>query len=504
MNETLPKGWYHGVLKEILHSIKTGVPEFKGQKKYYSTGSVEGKTFVPEGEFSYNNRPSRANRMAIKDDIFQARMKETDKGLIVDDRLSGQLFSTGFLQLRPYSETYLSQLLYYYIISPSFLNQKDELATGSTQEALTDTNAVKLIFPLPPLNEQKRITAKLDKIIPRIGAVKERLYKVPAIINRFRQSVLTAAATGKLTEMWREEHPEVESAESLLDKTREIKHKKYEDECKEAKHEKKRKPLPYFFDTSPKYVLDNMDLPESWQHTSLGNISYVQGGLQKTPKRKPVNNFYKYITVANVYRGFLKLDDLSSFEATNKEFFRLKLEKNDLLIVEGNGSAKEIGRCAIWNNEIKDCIHQNHIIRSRPIEDVINSKYSLLFFNSNFGIKIMMDVASTTSGLYTLSVSKVNNLPIPLPPIEEQKEIVRQADKLFAIADKLETHYRNAKVKVDKISQSVLAKAFRGELVPQDPNDEPAEKLLERIQAKKAKMEVELKKAKQRLYGFKR
>jgi len=86
-----------------------------------------------------------------------------------------------------------------------------------------------------------------------------------------------------------------------------------------------------------------------------------------------------------------------------------------------------------------------------------------------------------------------NSLPINLPPLEEQKEIVRQVDKLFTLADKVEVHYQKAKAKVDKLSQSVLAKAFRGELVPQDPNDEPAEKLLEQILEEKAKMEAELK-----------
>ena len=79
MSETLPKNWTKGLLKEIVNSVKTGVPEYKGKKHYYSTGSIQDKTYIPEGEFSYNNRPSRANRIAIKGDVFQARMKETNK-----------------------------------------------------------------------------------------------------------------------------------------------------------------------------------------------------------------------------------------------------------------------------------------------------------------------------------------------------------------------------------------------------------------------------------------
>ena len=116
----------------------------------------------------------------------------------------------------------------------------------------------------------------------------------------------------------------------------------------------------------------------------------------------------------------------------------------------------------------------------------------------------MMGIASTTSGLYTLSVSKVNNLPIPLPPLEEQKEIVRQVDKLFALVEKVEEHYQKAKARVDALAQSVLAKAFRGELVPQNPDDEPAEKLLQRIREEKAKMENELKTASRSARGTKR
>ena len=94
-----------------------------------------------------------------------------------------------------------------------------------------------------------------------------------------------------------------------------------------------------------------------------------------------------------------------------------------------------------------------------------------------------------------LNQSVLSNIAFPLPPLEEQKEIVRQVDKLFALADKVEDRYQKARARVDALAQSVLAKTFRGELVPQDPDDEPAEKLLQRIQEEKTKMEAELKTA---------
>lgn len=378
-----------------------------------------------------------------------------------------------------------------------------KIGQGGAQKNISQSILKMFPFLLPPLNEQKRIVAKLDAIMPRIDSAKKRLEKIPAILKRFRQSVLTAAVTGKLTEKWREEHPDVESVEALLEKARGFKKALHQNTCIAEKIAVTQKKKTCFF-REEEAEIEGIELPRSWNTTYLGNISWVQGGVQKTPKRKPVNNFYRYLSVANVYRGFLKLDNVSSFEATESEFDQYKLIKGDLLIVEGNGSAGEIGRCAIWSGEIEKCIHQNHIIRARPVSSLLDSSYSMLFFNSNFGIKIMMGIASTTSGLYTLSVSKVNNLPIPLPPLDEQKEIVRQVDKLFALADKVEEHYQKARARVDALAQSVLAKAFRGELVPQDPDDEPAEKLLQRIREEKAKMENELKTVSRSAWGTRR
>jgi type I restriction enzyme S subunit len=97
------------------------------------------------------------------------------------------------------------------------------------------------------------------------------------------------------------------------------------------------------------------------------------------------------------------------------------------------------------------------------------------------------------SGPKALNCQRVREIDFNLPPLEEQKEIVRQIEKLFTLADKVEAHYQKAKARVDKLSQSVLAKAFRGKLVSQDPNDEPVEKLLERILEEKSKMETALK-----------
>ncbi|MBK6979922.1 MAG: restriction endonuclease subunit S [Cytophagaceae bacterium] len=193
MENNLPESWELVKLVEQLNFLPTGVKEFDGTKKYYSTGSVQENEFTSEGEFTFTNRPSRANRVGQLGDVLQARMKGTDKGILVDEKLNGQLFSTGFLQVRPYSDTYNNKLLYFLIKSDLFLSQKNELATGSTQEALTDNGASEIEIPLPPLAEQQRIVSKLDGIMQKVESNKLRLDKIPKLLRRFRQSVLAAA-----------------------------------------------------------------------------------------------------------------------------------------------------------------------------------------------------------------------------------------------------------------------------------------------------------------------
>ncbi|MBK9510898.1 MAG: restriction endonuclease subunit S [Cytophagaceae bacterium] len=193
MENNLPESWELVKLVEQLNFLPTGVKEFDGTKKYYSTGSIQENEFTSEGEFTFMNRPSRANRVGQLGDVLQARMKGTDKGILVDEKLNGQLFSTGFLQVRPYSDTYNNKLLYFLIKSDLFLSQKNELATGSTQEALTDNGASEIEIPLPPLAEQQRIVSKLDGIMQKVESNKLRLDKIPKLLKRFRQSVLAAA-----------------------------------------------------------------------------------------------------------------------------------------------------------------------------------------------------------------------------------------------------------------------------------------------------------------------
>ena len=320
-------------------------------------------------------------------------------------------------------------------------------------------------IPLPPSAEQDRIADALDELLSDLDSGVAALGAVKAKLAHYRASVLKAAVNGMLTSEWREQHPHTEAASELLERIL-------------ASRRGGRVPDRVF--------PAGAALPGGWCWTSLGDISEIQGGIQKSPSRKPTRDHYPYLRVANVHRGSLDLRDLHRFELTSEELDRLRLMPDDLLIVEGNGSRNEIGRCAIWHGEIEDCVHQNHIIRVRPWAGVA-SPYVSVYLNSPVGQSAIQDVASSTSGLYTLSVSKIVKLPLPLPPVDEQGVIVEAVDDHLSILEHVESGIEDKLRSAIALRQAILRHAFTGRLVAQDPNDEPASELLRRIAMEREK-----------------
>lgn len=241
-------------------------------------------------------------------------------------------------------------------------------------------------------------------------------------------------------------------------------------------------PEPVKPDTS-----DLPELPEGWVWESLDMISEIQGGIHKQPSRAPITNKFPFLRVANVARGRLKLEEIHEIELFSGELVRLALQKGDVLIVEGNGSLTEIGRCALWDGSIPNAVHQNHLIRARPI--VMRSEFVETWLNSMRGIERLTALAATTSGLYTLSVGKISKIPVPIPSINEQASIV---ELLFLGLEEQKRQESSIQVSLKQSAaqrKNILKAAFSGQLVPQDPNDEPASVLLERIRAERAAQE---------------
>lgn len=434
MESNLPNTWELVKLVEELNFLPTGVKEFKGTKKYYSTGSIQDNEYIPEGEFTFTNRPSRANRIAELGDVLQARMKATDKGILVDEKLADQLFSTGFLQVRPFGNTYQNKLLFYLIKSDLFLTQKNDLATGSTQEALTDNGASEIEIPLPPLAEQHRIVAKLDALFEKIESNKQRLEKIPKILKRFRQSVLAAAVNN-------------EGEEEIT-----------------------------------KNVCEEIQIGPFG--TQLHRHDYVSNGIP-------------LVNPTHIQKGEIVPDmELTITKEKFKELANYHLKFGDVIM----GRRGEMARCALVGKKENGWLCGTGSLFFRPNIQRVHPQY-LYWVLSNSNTKAYLENEAKGSTMSNLNLSIVKNIPFPLPSIDEQKKIVKQVEQLFAFADKLEARYNKAKTMLDKLPQSILAKAFRGELVAQDPNDEPASLLLERIREEKEKLAAEKKGKKVKVYS---
>lgn len=166
---------------------------------------------------------------------------------------------------------------------------------------------------------------------------------------------------------------------------------------------------------------------------SLDSIAEVTGGLTKNGKRKDMPMKYPYLRVANVYYNRLDLSEILEIGVKdNAEVEKALLKTDDLLFVEGNGSPAQIGRVALWNGSIEHCLHQNHLIKARLELSKVNPRYVLFYFMSEDGREQIANRAVSTSGLYTLSVSKVAGLVLPIPPIELQNEF----DEFVKLTDK--------------------------------------------------------------------
>jgi len=293
----------------------------------------------------------------------------------------------------------------------------------------------------------------------RSQKARSHLSAIPNLCDKFRQSVLAAAFRGDLTADWREQNPDVEPASVLLERIR-------------------------VQDIELPDSLALSELPEGWSWSNLGAVGKVSGGLTKNSKRDELPLEFPYLRVANVYANSLDLSEVKTIKIHEGEYKRVLLQEGDLLLVEGNGSIDQIGRVALWNGSIDPCLHQNHLIKVRFNPTEIG-QYILLWLLSHQGRKYITRVASSTAGLHTLSLSKVSALPAPIASQCEQREIVKRIETLFQIVNRFEQEFNKSESQVNLLDRSILAKAFRGELVEQDPNDEPASVLLERIRAER-------------------
>ena len=471
MDRGLPSGWIECDVNDVLE-IKNGYA-FKS-----ANYSEDGIPLIRISDIQ-NGSVHLENTVSIPKDRFIENVSVENGDLLM--ALSGA--TTGKLGVYQHNTPSLQnqrignfKIRVNGTINPSYRNffisslrKEIELAAyGGAQPNISPKALGNFRFLLPPLSEQNRIATKLEKLLEKVDKCKERLEKIPTILKRFRQSVLATVCSGELTENWRQENPNVEDAFEIL-------------RWLESNRPKKQAlPIPI-----QENIQSAEELPIKWSTVKLKNIiSDIRYGTAKKCNYEKTN--VPVLRIPNVVRGIIDHRDMKYAPLSSQEYKKPRLKKGDILIVRSNGSVSLVGKSAVVSEKEEGFAYAGYLIRIRFNHQKINPNFINLALSTH-DVRIQIEVpARSTSGVNNINSEEVKNLTIPLPPFLEQKEIVNRVDDLFQIADQIEKRYIKAKNYVEQITQSILAKAFRGELVSQDPDDEPATELLKRINAERA------------------
>lgn len=335
--------------------------------------------------------------------------------------------------------------------------------TGTTFNAISKKELSELIIPLPPLPEQHRIVAKLDALLARVDSARSRLDNLPDILQRFRQSVLAQAVSGKLTEEWRERNGDVESAEELFKRMIEKRKKDYSDLCTQALNKGERKPRKMFLEEIPNISNPiKSKLPDKWSVSNIDFLAYVTklAGFEYTEYFKiKEEGEIPVVRAQNVQMGQFVDSNIIYIDTATSDFLeRSQLHGREILMVFiGAGT----GNVCLAPTNLRWHLAPN-VAKIDP--DFILPEYLCFYLQSSIGSSFTLSKMKATAQP-SLSMGTIREIITIVPPLDEQKEIVRRVQSLLAVADRIEARYEALREKVEVLPQALLGKAFRGELV---------------------------------------
>ncbi len=385
-----------------------------------------------------------------------------------------------------------SLFLKYWLLSEPLnkILEVQRFINGTTQKFISLGSLRAIPIPLPPLNEQRRIVNAIEQLTDRSNKARTALAEVPKLIEQFRQSVLAAAFRGDLTADWRKQNPDIEPVSALLELISYERRFQYEQLCIKANTDGRKKPRkPENLILESRIGIEHSILPETWTWLCFKDISATtQYSMSSGPFGSALGtkdykeNGIPIIRGQNIQQGkFISENFVYITEGKAEELIRSAVYPGDIIIVAVGSS----GQAALVPKEIKKAILSQNcnkftIDTSLAISDFI------VYLLQNAILKSQMQEKTTDTVRQFLSLTNLKELIFPIPLIDEQRQIVKIIDSIFETCDKIESLYYQHLEEMNQLDRSILAKAFRGELVPQDPSDEPAAVLLDRIRAERA------------------
>lgn len=366
------------------------------------------------------------------------------------------------LRAGPTIETpYLKYLL------ESSVERLASMGTGSTFVQVDKASLSGLRLPLPPIIEQQRIVAKLDELRARSKKAREALDDVPALLDKLKQSVLAAAFRGDLTAAWRAAHPDVEPASVLLDRIRAERRRRWEEANPKKRYVE---PEPVDTDGLP-------ELPEGWCWATLPETGEMSRGKSRHRPRNDEALYsggtYPFVQTGEVARSGGLLTRASTFyNEIGLAQSRLFPKGTVCVTIAANiASTAVLGIDACFPDSVVGVVVDDRLISPELLEMYIRT------------VRADLERFAPATAQKNINLEVLSVVPVPVVPIGERRELVRLLRASMASIDAFGSAIEAANTEVSQLDQSILAKAFRGELVPQDPNDEPAEALLARVRA---------------------
>jgi type I restriction enzyme S subunit len=430
-------------LSDVTKKVPNTKPELEPNRtfRYIDISSINNSTNKVQGvrTFLGMDAPSRARRPVQVNDVLLSNVRVNLRNTAMVENDSADICSTGFTVLRT-NEKVTPAFLFRFVLSDQFVRPLEELQTGTQYPATSDRIVFDQPIPVPPIETQVELDQFFSKLEGSLITAKDRLSTIPTLVKKFRQSVLAAACSGQLTADWREEYE--------IDRDGHQLHANLLDQRSQAVKSTKK----------PAHVTDEpFELPSSWDWSTLEELSVlITDGEHQTPKYTEMGVPFIMIRDLTSTSGI----DFSNTAFVSEEDYqvhckRVKPQRGDLLMTK-------VGTIGVIREVQTD----------RPFSLFVSvALIRLTDCTMNNFIKIVLQAPNVQSRMVGTGTGRTNyvlrdirSLHIPLPPPEEQTEIVRRVESLFALADAVDSRLSEATAQVERTTQAILAKAFRGEL----------------------------------------
>lgn len=420
-------------------------------------------------------------------DMLFSRSASVGRAGLVTESLAGSVINYHLMRLRLEPSLIDPRFFIYFVRGSSVVTAYlREVNHGATRDGINTNDLLAMPVPVAPPNTQRHIVAKIEELFSDLDAGVAALERAKANLKRYRAAVLKAAAEGKLTEEWRESHPDTEPASKLLERILAERRRKWEaDQLAKLGAAGKQPPRNWrakYIEPTPPDTTGLPKLPAGWCWATVEQL-IIRSEYGTSVKCDYEGNGPPVLRIPNIAAGRLDLQDLKfstqAFALTSDDC----LLPGDMLMCRTNGSISLIGKAAIVRDELsRPYSFASYLLRFRLAAYKVLPQWVHSFVCSSPGRRFIERHAASSAGQHNISLSLIHRMPVPLPPMAEQDKALENLEQRLSVIVANEAALEHALVRASRLRQTILKQAFEGKLVPQDPSDEPASILLHRLQ----------------------